>query len=386
MDIEVVRRICLARHLYEFGSMSLRTSNDVHLFSAVNLMQDAVEAFLLAIAEHVGARLDEHTAFDKYFVEINAKIAPPDLPFKQKLLRLNRIRVDSKHHGIQPARDECERLGVSVREFFDEVTSRTFNASFSTISALDLLDDGLVKSVLIEAREALEKQDYYTTAVSCRKVLYLEIEKDYNIYKFRGEAETGALGLLGMSSNAPYWAQKKEYIEKNVKSPTDYIMLDRDRVNADLLKRGVRPEEFWNIWRLTPEVIQNTDSSWTVKEEFDKLNRDRLAEHADYIFSTTVDFALSIHSNRRSMRWSERNQIWDIGLKREAVPVFEKADLKSAISGNTPKGLTRINVSCRTPGLQGDGWYYEVMHFANGEPFVHGFIHETDVDLEQAQS
>src|ERR1700722_13876443 len=131
MDIEVVRRVCLARHLYELGTMSLRTSNDVHLFSAVNLMQDAVEAFLIAVGEHMGAKFDERTPFDKYFVEINTKIAPQELPFKQKLLRLNRIRVDSKHHGIQPARDECDRMAVSVREFFDEVTNSIFKTSFS---------------------------------------------------------------------------------------------------------------------------------------------------------------------------------------------------------------------------------------------------------------
>jgi hypothetical protein len=113
-------------------------SNDVHLFSSVNLMRDSVEAFLIAIAEHVGAALDERTAFDKYFVEINAKVAPRQLPFKQKLLRLNRIRIDSKHHGIQPAREECERLGVSVREFFDEVTTMMFSTPFSTISALEI--------------------------------------------------------------------------------------------------------------------------------------------------------------------------------------------------------------------------------------------------------
>jgi hypothetical protein len=384
MDIEVVRRVCLARHLYELGTMSLRTSNDVHLFSAVNLMQDAVEAFLIAVGEHMGAKFDERTPFDKYFVEINTKIAPQELPFKQKLLRLNRIRVDSKHHGIQPARDECDRMAVSVREFFDEVTNSIFKTSFSTISALDLLDDGEVKSVLVEARDALDARDFPTMAVSCRKVLYLEIEKDYNVFKFKdGITGLGNLGgLFGMSSNAPYYAQNKEYIEKNVRSPTDYVVLDHGRVDADLLRKGVRPEEFWNIWRLTPEVIQNEDSSWTFKDDFDRLNPDRLAEHADYIFSTTVDFALSIHSNRRSIRWSKDGQEWTIELKTDAVPVHEKADRTGPLASLTPKGLTHLTTNFRSPGLQGDGWYYQVFHFAKDEPTVYGFIHESDVVLE----
>jgi hypothetical protein len=383
MEIEVVRRVCLARHLYELGAASLRTSNDVHLFSAVNLMQDAVEAFLVAIAEHVGAKLNERTDFDKYFVEINAKITPRELPFKQKLLRLNRLRVESKHYGIQPARDECERFAVTVRDFFDEVTMGMLGASFSTISALDLLDDGEVKSVLIEAREALEKRDFQTMAVSCRKVLYLEIEKDYNIYKFREGAGT-CLGdeLLGKVSSAPYYTQNPEYIEKHVKSPTDYIALDHSRVDADLLKKGVRPEEFWNIWRLTPGIIRNEDSSWTFREEFDKLGSEHLAEHAEYIFSTTVDLALSIHTTRRSIRWQTGNRQWTLPLKSDGVPVYDKADNTSNIAGRTPIGVTEVSVMFRTPGLKGDGHYYQVMYFAAGSPFLYGFVHEGDVDLE----
>src|SRR5262245_25643657 len=106
MDIEVIRRVCLARHLYELGVASLRSANDLYLLSAVNLLQDAVEAFLLAVADFVSASVGERNDFDKYFVNINEKIAPKALPFKDRLLRLNKTRVSSKHHGIQPARDE----------------------------------------------------------------------------------------------------------------------------------------------------------------------------------------------------------------------------------------------------------------------------------------
>src|SRR4030042_5207864 len=146
MDIEVIRRICLARHLYELGIASLKSANDLYLFSGVNLLQDAVEAFMLALADFVGASLDERTSFDKYFVLINDKIKPKELPFKNRLLHLNRIRVDSKHHGIQPARDECERLVVAVREFFDEVSSSILNVNFTTISEIDLLKEGETKT------------------------------------------------------------------------------------------------------------------------------------------------------------------------------------------------------------------------------------------------
>jgi hypothetical protein len=149
MDIETVRRLTLARHLYELGSASSRSGNDIHLFSAVNLFQDAVESFLVAVADHVGAVLDQNTNFDQYFVKIDAKIAPNVLPFKNKLIRLNKVRVSSKHYGIQPERNECSRLALTVREFFDEVSNSVLGASFSTVSAIDLLRNGETKIVLL---------------------------------------------------------------------------------------------------------------------------------------------------------------------------------------------------------------------------------------------
>ena len=195
MDIETIRRISLARHLFELGYSSLRSENDLHLFAAVNLVQDAVETFLIALADHLQVAFDQNTKFDKYFVLINEKIAPKELPFKSKLLRLNRVRVDSKHHGIQPARDECLRLTTSAREFMDEASVVHFGAPFATISTLDLLDDSETKQHLVEARTFLEASDFEACIISCRKAVYIEIEKQFDISAYKDGEPQGLLGL-----------------------------------------------------------------------------------------------------------------------------------------------------------------------------------------------
>lgn len=64
------------------------------------------------------------------------------------------MRVDAKHHGIQPARGECDRVAVSVREFFDEVSSSVLSVNFATVSAIDLLDEEEIKEALLQAKAA----------------------------------------------------------------------------------------------------------------------------------------------------------------------------------------------------------------------------------------
>jgi hypothetical protein len=299
MDIETVRRLSLARHLYHLGISSLRSKNDICLFSAVNLLQDSVEAFLIAVADHVGAPIDQNTKFDKYLVQINEKIAPKELPFKLALINLNRIRVNSKHYGIQPARDECERLSVSVHEFFDEVSATLLGTTFSTVSAIDLLQDGETKTTLLEAKSSLESGDHVGCAISCRKAIFLEIEHNYDIYHCK---EDKIFGFFSWPTKAPTFAQNKDYIEKNVREPTDYIVYDHNDLNQELLTQGVDNTAFWNVWRLTPQVYKNKDGKWVVKYDFAKLDGDVLRDKIEYIFSTTVDIVLSIHSTRSASK------------------------------------------------------------------------------------
>lgn len=374
MDIETVRRLSLARHLYQLGKSSLASPNDMYLFAAVNLLQDAVEAFLIAVADYVKAEIDQNTKFDRYFVLINDKISPKELPFKSKLLRLNRIRVDSKHYGIQPARDECDRVVVSVREFFDEVSSSILGVNFSTVSAIDLLDAGEIKDLLLEAKTARESGDHETCLVACRKVLYVAVEHRYDVSKFK---ESKPQGLLVAFSYAPYYARDPQYIQEEVKDPTDYIVRDHSRIDQDLLKDGVDTTAFWNVWRLTPEVYRSEDEQWVVKHDFGKLDAATLADNAEYVFSTTVDMALAIHASRKAVR-SKQHGRYFLELARESVPIYEKADVGSKVAATTPTGMTQIDTDYRVGGLKGDGPYWHVHEMAK-DAWLWGYIHNDDV-------
>ncbi len=374
MDIETVRRISLARHLYQLGKSSLESSNDMHLFAAVNLLQDAVEAFLIAVSDYVQAEIDQNTKFDKYFVLINDKIFPKELPFKSKLLRLNRIRVDSKHYGIQPARDECDRVVVSVREFFDEVSSSVLGVNFSTVSAIDLLAAGEIKDLLLEAKTAHEAGDHETCVVVCRKVLYVAVEHRYDVSQFR---EAKPLGLLARINRAPYFARDPQYIQENVKDPTDYIVRDHSRIDQDLLKDGVDTTAFWNVWRLTPEVYRSEDKQWVIKHDFGKLDAATLADNAEYVFSTTVDMALAIDASRKAVRWKQHGRYY-VKLAREGVPIYEKADVGSKVAATTPAGMTKIDTDYRVSGLMGDGPYWHVNEMAK-DAWLLGYIYNDDV-------
>lgn len=354
------------------GSSSLRSSNDLFLFSGVNLLQDAVESFLLAVADHIGVNLEEKTHFDKYFVLINEKISPKKLPFKNRLLQLNRIRVNSKHHGIQPARNECDRLVESVREFFEEVSTSILGVTFSTVSTIDLLDNSEVKTHLLEAKKLLEAGQIEDCAIECRKAIYLEIEQEYSIAQF-AEGRPQGLGLLGAYSRAPDYSRNPEYIKKNVKDPTGYIIYDHASLDQELLKYAVDNTAFWNVWRLTPEVFRNDSKQWIVKHDFDKLDKELLAGKIEYIFSTTVDIIFSIHIKKKNIRTSSYRK-YNLELNGDDIPVYEKADEQSNVVGNTPAGVTYLECDFYVLGFNGDGPYWHIRYLGE-KVYLSGYIH-----------
>jgi hypothetical protein len=236
MDIETVRRVCLARHLYQLGKSSLKSENDLNLFSASNLLQDAVEAFLLAVAGFFNVDIEPNTNFNRYFTLINKKTSKT-LPFKDKLLQLNKIRVNSKHYGILPARGECIKLSIVVKEFFEEVSNSFLKVNFSTVSSIDLLEECDVKDLLCSAKSALEQGDFKKCSIFCRKAIFVEFETKYDISVFKEDIKQPS--LLSAYCQAPFFAKNKDYIEKNVGNLTDYIVYDHSTIDQELLKYGI---------------------------------------------------------------------------------------------------------------------------------------------------
>lgn len=284
------------------------------------------------------------------------------------------MRVDSKHYGIQPARDECGRLAVAAREFLDEVSASLLGVSFSTVSAIDLLEDGEPKQILLEAKAALEKGDHESCVIGCRKAVFLAVENNYDIAAYKDREPKG---LFAWYTRAPFYARNKEYIDKNVHDPTDFIVLDHSRLDQDLLKQGVDNTAFWNVWRLTPEVYRTENGQWIVKRDLDKLDARFLSDNVDYIFSATVDILLAIHTTRRATKRSKPGQYY-LELAQENVPVYEKADTNSKVVGTTPPGMTRIDTDFHILGFEGDGPYWHVYEKGLG---LFGYIHNDYVKV-----
>jgi hypothetical protein len=376
MQRSVLNKLLLARRLFELARDNLISTNDLSLSIGANLLQDSVETFLLAVSEQVNAGIVSRTDFDKYFELINEKIFPKALPFRSRLIALNKLRVNSKHYGLVPAKSETDVTVVSVREFFEEVTESVFGMKFGTISLIDLLREGEARELVREAEEAFKAGDFGTCLIASRKAIYVRFEEAYDIAPFATDPPTG-LGLLGaMFKKSPYFVRNKDYIDKNVMEPTDYIVFDHNALEMDLMKSGIDSVAFWNVWRLTPEVHRSvSERKWTIKDDFTKLDGEGIEKRAEYVLDATISILAAADQTIAAARSPERSGGYVANLARDQVPVYKKADDRSEIVATTPPGLTTLKVDFSIDGLDGKGRFWHVSH-ADDSQYIVGYIAE----------
>ena len=378
MNKSIINKILLSRRLYGLAQENMDSATDLSLSIGVNLLQDAVETFFLAISEHVNANITSKTTFEGYFDLINEKIALKELPFRPKLIGLNKLRVNTKHYGLAPSKSEVEGLLITVKEFFEEVSTSILGQPLTTISLIDLVVEGEAKEFLKSAQEAFGKKDYRTCLIECRKALFVRIEHYYDITPFE-KATSPPSWVIPPFSKAPFYAQNKDYIESNVEEPTDYIVYDYDDLELEFLKLGIDRLSYWNVWRLTPEVYRKGgEKDWVVKEEFQKLEEEGIGGRAEYVLDTTINLFVAMDQKQKALKSPERRN-YHVTLHKPKVPLYEKADKTSKILGYTPEDLEKLYVEYNVPGLKGEGIFWKVAHHEGGL-YLWGYIDNDDLN------
>lgn len=341
-------------------------------------MQDSIEVFLIAVCEYLDISLDDFIPFDKYFVALQKKTGE-EVPLKKQMLTINRQRVNIKHHGILPHIDDCKNFHTEVKAFFEELSTRYLNIDFDSITFVDLLIEGEQKRLLKQAEIEMKSGHYRNCQTNCRKALYWVYEEDFNIKKF--EKEGNYLGtFLGGLSKAPSFAQSKKYIEERVKDPIDYIVIDHEKLEKELLLDGVAPIDYWNVWRLTPPVYYDTDANeWVVKDDFKDEVYNK--ENSEYCLRKTVEILLLGQRRLKKTKYV-KSYGTVIQIKNKKVKIFEKASINSKVNRELEEGDYRVFSHGKVRGLNDKKNYYEIsceFIIDDENVYEHGYICEDDV-------
>ena len=137
----VVRRLTLARYLFQLAAQNARSDLDVANSASINLLQDAIEIFLLAAIAHLNVQIGPRTDFPQYLDKI-VEATGEELPFRRRLIDINKVRNLSKHDGISPNAKEIVGYLADARKFLEQASNKNLNTDFWSINSLiSLLED-----------------------------------------------------------------------------------------------------------------------------------------------------------------------------------------------------------------------------------------------------
>jgi hypothetical protein len=376
IDTTTLKRLTLSRYYLSLAADHAKSARELDSFAAVNILQESIETFLVAGASHLNAAVGPKEGFDGYFNKIDAVLSPARLPFRSKLLRLNKARVASKHDSIVPDRSEIPGFVTSTREFLEESSQLIFQMDFRTVSLIDALPDSEEKAFLKQAETAFAEGDYLNTLVFCRRAFYTAFEQNSDIKDFKDSNG----GLFGFLCEAPAHAKSSQYIAMNVREPFDYIVLDMQKVDDQILKLGIDIQQFWNIWRLTPKVYKLPDGTWLCRHEPSKIH-DTIAEaNASYVLENTVDMFVT-RSRANARQRLVHHTRWTATVGPTGADLFSKADQGDEPRAALPAG-TKVEVEGASPGIDGTDLYWKVIHVVDyGNPWTGGYILQSKLIL-----
>lgn len=140
---------------------------------AISLFQDSVELYLWALIKEKNISVKENSGFTKYIDAIEEKQV--SIPFRAKLLDLNKARVNFKHYGVLPATEEAIKYLTYTEDFLKDAMEAHFSINYETLSIVDLViyDDVREELKVVERLKQESKLEDAASHLAIAKAMLL---------------------------------------------------------------------------------------------------------------------------------------------------------------------------------------------------------------------
>lgn len=359
MKEETVRTLITARALFESANPLCLSENTTTASAGLIILQDAIELVFIACLRELS--VDEERDIDDLGIsgmlkELTKKSV--HIIKQDKIKALNKQRVIVKHHGQHADIATVREYHATVVEVVDDLLRKVVGQPLDEIMLHQLILSDETRKVVQEAVAAIEQENWFEALAAVRMAIFLEIETEYNIYDWKDYDDNDTnLGIFAFmfkgGRKAPWHTRKKQWIEKNVRTPFDYIQLDHEKLKIDLIEWGVPTQDFWNIWRLTPKVFQRTKKSDWVKEGEVVKHLAATEENAKYCLDRALSIILKKQMHLDSRKWIRDTARFIQVRVTSEQKIYETASLNSAIIGSVPAN-TIYDADLFTPSLDLD--------------------------------
>ncbi len=240
----ILKRLSFIKYLYQLGIRQSRQKTPQDSISIL-MFHDSIELFLQLSTEYLNASTQTNINFMEYWGIINQKLQGQQLSQKNQMNRLNKARVNLKHHGLLLNESDIESFRVNTSDFFSDNCSIVFEINFSEISLIDLINNSDVKDLF---RDAV---NYYEQNNIKRALEYFSLTFKVLIYDFEEKLQAYRYQLFGFEKFIPHCE------DDAIRSDLDNVSYAINNIQYKLkyLIYGINVRDFIKFSLLTPDVI-----------------------------------------------------------------------------------------------------------------------------------
>lgn len=264
-------------------------------FDSINRFHDAIEMFLaLAVQEH-GVAIPKD--FTGYWDALQPPLGRP-LAHRARLQKFNKLRVNLKHYGVEPAASEIAEAGLSVASLISDECRPLFGVDLEDVSLTAFVSCQEARQLLESAERHWEDMDRLE-AMADLADSFETLIRDYEQRKMLGGVSVFD-NARDMTFESPFFrgvqGRQKRFEEKIIQSLKDLDFA------VMLLGLGVDFRRYGKFKALTPIVFHVASGRRIVHA------RDTAAapERSDYEFCRDLIVTTAIHLSEfdYDLEWS----------------------------------------------------------------------------------
>ena len=260
-------QLLLSKRLFMAGSDYCEKNDPVSAGMAISLFQDSIELFLWCLVKHLDAQVKDTTPFTQYLDLIEG--APKNnkklkLPFRGRILELNKARVNFKHYGNLPDISEAKKYKAYTEEFLIRSSVDFLGENLFDASLTKLVPFPDVRECLITAEDCLKKDEIDRCLAELaksktflfRRVTQLLPEADHNL----AEGDR----VLSVISDR-YRGHLFKYI-------SEYLGRLRESIFA--LAFGIPVKDYLYLDSILPYAMQFEAGNWSINKRRSTVSKE----------------------------------------------------------------------------------------------------------------
>lgn len=217
-----IRRLVLAKMLYLHGCTHASRKDNVSRMLAIHHFDNAVEIVLRCVATRRGIRSKKKQLYFEDFLQ-----ADDDLPLKEQMRGLHRMRNAVQHQGDVPSMESIVKYGGYTGDFFRQVCRAIFSVPYEELFLSELIENENLRRQMRKAEEAFGNEEYGLCIELCNDALITATFEEADVFESAGML-TGYWG----ASEELRMVLSQDYLEKY--RGEDYYELARELRGAIL--------------------------------------------------------------------------------------------------------------------------------------------------------